>query len=426
LTLGAILMLGGVTGGRGQEVSGAASGGPNFPSLGGFVLPSLPENWSESPIKMTATESLSYNNNIFGAPTGFALGPGEARGDWVSSSLYGGSTLFYWSGQQFYFNGAYGFTRYLHQVDFDSSQYNISAGVNWVLTSRCAGTLSVSAAERPSLITEQIGVGINNLTQTSLNETAKCAISNGYALLFNSGWSDSTNSDSIDAVNDVRTQFVAAGISYANSLNSMFALLTIRGSDFTNRGPVETSLGLSNTLGQNDLTLNYVRNVSPNLTLNGQIGATGETNQFSFSYPRTILPHYLASITWLVTPKLTASATANRAVTPPTNVIGNAETSYSATFNLTYQLTPKVSLSASASASYFSAAFTNGAVTNSALAAAGIGVGAGDVYSLRAGLTYAMTPFLTTALTYTYSDRVQDGLMTPQDVIMATLNYKPF
>src|SRR5208282_5174171 len=141
LTLGAVLMLGGVTGGRGEDLSGAvgaASTGANFPSLGGFVLPSLPENWSDAPFKLTATEAIEYNSNIFAVANGFVLPAGDVRGDWLSTTTFGASTLAYWYGQQFFFNGSLGEIRYLHQVDFNSDTYSVNAGVNWTYTSRCA------------------------------------------------------------------------------------------------------------------------------------------------------------------------------------------------------------------------------------------------------------------------------------------------
>jgi hypothetical protein len=55
LTLGAVLMLGGATGGRGDELSDSGGGG----SLNhGFTLPALPAdwNWSDLPVRLYASE----------------------------------------------------------------------------------------------------------------------------------------------------------------------------------------------------------------------------------------------------------------------------------------------------------------------------------------------------------------------------------
>ena len=54
MTLGAVLMLGGVIGGRGDELSGSVGAGGSLPS-GGFSLPALPDdwNWSDLPVRLS-------------------------------------------------------------------------------------------------------------------------------------------------------------------------------------------------------------------------------------------------------------------------------------------------------------------------------------------------------------------------------------
>ena len=63
MTLGVVLTLGAVTGGRGQELSGSVTAA-NGPSWDGFVLPSVPENWADLPFKLTASQTVSYNSNV--------------------------------------------------------------------------------------------------------------------------------------------------------------------------------------------------------------------------------------------------------------------------------------------------------------------------------------------------------------------------
>ena len=172
MTLGAVLMLGGVNGGRSDELSGSVGvGDPS--SSGAFLLPSLPENWADMPFQLTASENVAYNSNIFAAPIGVVGVPGQPRGDFTSTSSVGLSTKAYWYGQQLYFDGTYGLIRYLHQVEDDANVYSFSAGDNWTLTSRCTGTAAGLLTKTPSLITEQVGVGINYATTTTLTETGK-------------------------------------------------------------------------------------------------------------------------------------------------------------------------------------------------------------------------------------------------------------
>ena len=65
MTLGAVLMLGGVTGGRGDQLSGAVGAGGSS-SPGGFSLPDLPAdwNWGDLPVRLSASETVGYNSNI--------------------------------------------------------------------------------------------------------------------------------------------------------------------------------------------------------------------------------------------------------------------------------------------------------------------------------------------------------------------------
>jgi Putative beta-barrel porin 2 len=428
LTLGAVLMLGGVTGGRGQELSGAVtSSGPSFPSLDDVVLPTLPENWSDLPVRLTASQSVAYNSNIFVVPLGFALPAGAARSDFSSTSLFGLSTKPYWYGQQFFFDASFGEIRYLHQFDFNSDTYNVDAGVNWTLTSRCSGALTALASKSPTTVntqvvtTTQIGLGVNNLTTTSFNETGNCAFGNGYSAIFNSGKTQSSNSNPIDALNNYRSTMVAAGVEYTNSLSNLTALATITDTDYSDRNEA-IAPGLLSTFVEHDISLTYVRTIDPNLTLTGQFGLTGAGTEFTLALPKTLLPHYSAMIAWAITPKLSLTASAAKAISPPTTLISNAQLEYNTQFKLSYQATPKIVVAASASAGYTSTVFSQ-ALTGTLFAPL---QGSQDIYTAQASLTYTMTPFLVAALTASYYETVQNHLITPQDLITVSLNYKPY
>ncbi len=430
MTLGAILMLGGVSNGQGQELSGAvgpAPAGPSFPSFDAPVLPTLPENWSDLPVRLTAPQSVAYNSNIFGVPVNFALPAGDQRGDFVSTTQFGISTKPYWlwSGQQFFFDASFGEIRYLHQVDFNSDIYNVDAGVNWTMTSRCSGALTALASKSPTTVTTQVvtatqvGVGANYSTTTSFNETGKCAFGNGYSAIFNSGETQSTSSNPVDALNNSRATMLAAGIEYTNSLSDLTALATITDTDFSDR---PAALGLTSTFVEHDVSLTYVRQIDPNLTLTEQIGLTGAGSEFTLALPRTLLPHYSATIKWVITPKLSLTASAAKTIAPPTTLVSNSQLSYTTQFNLSYQATPKITIAAGASAGYTSAVFSSGLAGT---IFAGL-QGTQDFYSAQGSLTYTMTPFLVATLTASYNETVQNHLITPEDLITVSLNYKPY
>jgi hypothetical protein len=427
LTLGAVLMLGGVTGGRGQELSGAVtSSGPSFPSFDSVVLPTLPENWSDSPVKLTASESVQYNNNIFGVPLGFALPAGSARGDFDTTTLVGVSTKPYWSGQQFFFDASFGEIRYLHQFDFNSDTYNVDAGVNWTLGARCTGALTALASKSPTTVATQVvspnvvGLGVNNLTTSSLNETGKCAVSGGYFGVLNTGWTETTNSNVIDALNNYQSTLLAAGIEYTKGASDVTALVTTTDTNYTGRGAFVPGLGA--TFVEHDVSLTYVRQIDPNLTLTGLFGLTGATTDFTLGFPRTVLPHYSAIVAWDITPKFNLTASAEKVITPPSVLVANAQLSYEANLRLSYQATPKIQIAAGGTAGYVSAVFSPGAVTTPF----GVSTGAEDFYTAQASVTYTMTPFIVAALTFSYSETVQNHFITPQDLVTVSLNYKPY
>ncbi len=439
MTLGAVLMLGGVSNGQGQELSGAvgaAPAGPSLPSFDDPVLPTLPENWSDLPVRLTASQSVTYNSNIFGVYNGFILPSGSAHGDFFSTTQVGVSTkpYWFWSGQQFFFDVSFGEIRYLHQVDFNSDIYNVDAGVNWTYSSRCSGTLTALASKSPTTVTTQVVntteelLGANYLTTTALNEIGNCAFGNGYSAFFNSSETQLSNSNAIDALNNSRATTVAAGIEYKNSLGDLTGLATITDSDFSDRSAQEIALGLTNTFVQHDVSLTYVRTIDPNLTVTGQFGLTGAGTEFTLALPRTLLPHYSVAVDWTMTPKLRLTATAAKTINAPTTLVSNAQLSYLAQFKLNYQATPKIVIGVGALVSYTSAVFTP---------SLGVGIlsGAQDLYSAQATLAYTMTPFLVAALTASYNETVQSNtnivgapqhLITPEGLITASLNYKPY
>ena len=83
----------------------------------------------------------------------------------------------------------------------------------------------------------------------------------------------------------------------------------------------------------------------------------------------------------------------------------------------------KVSVNASGSIDYSNSTSTSG------LAQVGISpifTGTQRSYSLTAGVSYSMTPFLTAALNASYTERVGNGFITPQDLVTVSLNYRPY
>ena len=313
--------------------------------------------------------------------------------------------------------------RYLHQVAFNSTVYSLNAGVDWTVTSRCSGALAASLSKSPSQVTEQVGTGVNYTTTNALNETGKCAISNGYSFLFNSGYTTTTNSDAVNGLNNSRSTLVSAGIEYSKGYDSLTVLASITDQNFTGRTAAQAALGLDTETDFHSFTLNYTRQINPNLTVTGLIGLVGVTGGFSLGLPKTLLPIYTLSSTWAFTPKLSLNASASRSISPPTQVIANAQQSYIASMSLAYQLTPKISVTTSGSADYTVSQFTSSILQASI---SPFVFNTEKSYSLSAGLGYTITPFLSAALSASYTEQVGGGFITPQDVVTVSLNYRPY
>jgi hypothetical protein len=319
-----------------------------------------------------------------------------------------------------FLDATFGVIRYLHDVQFNSTVYSLNAGVDWNVTSRCSGTLATSLSKSPAQLTEQVGTGVNYTRTTALNETGRCGVANGYSLIFNSGLTTLTNSDFTNALNNSRTALISAGLEYAKGYSTLTALASISDAKFSNRSGVN---GLATETDFHSFTLNYTRQINTNLSVSGLIGLVGVTSGFSLGLPKTLLPIYTISGTWAFTPRLSLNASASRTIAPPTTVIANAQQSYGAVMSLSYQLTPKVALSAGGSVDYSTSSFT------SSTAATGLPAfftSSQNTYNLNTGLTYSMTPFLSAALSATYSERVANHLITPQDVVTVSLNYRPY
>jgi hypothetical protein len=420
LTLAVVLTLGAVTGGRGQELSGSVTPA-NGSLFGEFPLPSVPQNWDDLPFKLTATQDVSYNSNISSFPIGVAP-KGAILGDFTTTSNFGVSTHANVYNQQVFLNATYGVIRYLHSVQNDANIYSLNAGVDWNVTSRCSGTLAASLSKSPGQLIEQVGTGVNYTTTTALNETGKCSVGNGYSLLFNTGLTTLTNSQATNALNNSRTELISAGVEYSKGYGTITGLASISDQNFTGRSGAQAVLGLATEVDFHRFTLNYSRQINPDFTVNGQIGLVGVTSGFSLALPKTLLPIYSVGATWTLTPKR-LNASASRSISPPTTVVANAQQSYSAGMSLTYQLTPKIGLSAGGSASYSMTSFTP---TTVATAISPFLFSTQDTYSLTTGLSYSMTPFLSAALSASYTERVISNSITPQDIVTVSLNYRPY
>ena len=215
---------------------------------------------------------------------------------------------------------------------------------------------------------------------------------------------------------------LSAGIEYAKGPSTVTALANNSYSIYGTRGTAVTTLGLANVTDFHTFSLAYTRQINPNLSVNALVGLVGTTSAFTLGLPRTLLPIYTLGTTWTIAPRLTLNASASKTIAPPTTIVANAQTSYLANTTLVYQLTPKIAVNVGGSIGYATGVFTPVGLTS----LAPLLTGASNNYSVNAGLTYAMTPFLSAALNASYTEVVIDHFITPEDLVTVSLNYKPY
>jgi hypothetical protein len=426
LTLGVVLMLGGVSGVQGQDFSGF--GAATAPSFVG-VLPNLPQNWSDLPVQFKVSEEVGYNSNLLNTPTQASAVAGNLFvgvhpiAAFESISDYGASTKWYIGGDQFFADGSVGFSRYLNNANLNTIQNSVDMGVNWIYGSKCTGELIASEQTAESLPSQQVSVNaINNLTTVAFKETAKCDVTGNYAAIFNFGTTNSSNSAPADQFNNSNSVFVAAGMTYTVSdTNSLQLLYTITGTNYTDRTITLNNLGLFNKLTEDEVNLTYNKQFDPNLSVSTSVGLVGTRDAgFNLSLPTGFVPQYSLSGTWSATPKLSLTASLAHTVAPPTSIIANLQVSESARLGATYQFTPKVTIAASVNVGNNSSGFTTTSVNALAQSQKE------TVYGAEAKVTYAMTPFVEASLSYQFTKTVQAGFTTPTSVSLLSVKYAPY
>ena len=157
-------------------------------------------------------------------------------------------------------------------------------------------------------------------------------------------------------------------------------------------------------------------------------GVVGVRNgSFSLEPASGFQPVYSLAATWEATPKLGLTAGASKTVSPPTSLLANLQVTESASLGLTYSLTPKVFMAAGVAASRSSGGFTAATPNLSALGPINqVFAANSNTYSANASINYAITPFVTANLSYTFTKSVQANLVTPTDVVLLALTFSPY
>lgn len=391
----------------------------NYQAQGWRPASEYPNVIDHLPFTFTASETVSYNDNLLLLPNNTILPPGRTRGDLYSLTTVGLSSRIPVAAQHFFVDGTYGITRYRDNTTLNSSNYALNGGVDWVFTSRCAGRLIASNTQVQAPIEELTSFSNNNIVTVSGKESAKCLVGDNVNVVMDSGLSKTTNSLGSLTSNDYDQYYLRGGLEYSLAeLNTLGGRVTYTNSDYFNRSPLATP-GLATGLEQTEYAMYFRRLLTPKLELEGSLGFTESTTTSPGSSSSFTKPTYSATLKWQATPKLFINVTTAATISPPQNIIADYERSQTNSLSATYLYSPKLTFAGAVGVSHI----TN--PTSSGLAASPI-LQDQRLWYTELRTNYAMTPLTNLAFQYRYTNRKDEtlGTTSTSNLYMLSLNYR--
>ena len=353
----------------------------------------LPSWVDHLPVKLSIDQSLRYNDNILLLPKGTTLPQGQTPGDFYSVTTPGFNARFPVGAQSFFSNGSYTFTRYNNDTALNTDNYYVDGGVDWRLTSRCSGQFVAASSLAQSPSYDQIAFSVNNVKIDSLNGTARCLIAPKWAVIVESGRTETQNSLLISRLNDNDAVRVRAGLEYQLAgLDTFRVQATRTETDYFNRALVANS-GLATNLEQRTYEAFYRRIFSRRFEVEGSYGRTEFISSDTHSFPI-----YVATVRWRPTPKLSFEATTSLLYGPTSTVVADFQRTKLYGFNANYRFSPVLSVNASVSQQAIANETASGVQVASVLAN----------YTVLSGLVqvnYRVSPFINAVVSYNYTER---------------------
>lgn len=385
-----------------------------------YYVPGMLDKSSSS---FVLNQTFGHNDNVFGQPKGTPPPLNSTRGDWYRTTTVGGTASILASGQKFYVNGTYAATRYQHDDGYNNDNYSLNAGWNWVFTSRCSGTLVATDSLVQSPVNLINSFTTNNVKTLGFNETAKCQVGYHLNVILDSGSSKITNSDVTLTPNNVKVDFVRAGVEYEyTELDTLGVKITPSKYDYFDRSPI-INPGLATFQNLTEYSVYYRRLFSPKLEFNGAIGEVKSESEVSgISSSNASASIWSASLRWTLTPKVYILVSARKNISPAQDIIADLQISRVDSLIVTYVYSPKLSFNAAVSqttSKYFTAGLAPGLVQSDQNA----------TYA-SLGAIYQITPFTSATARYSYTTQkygstgIQSGLQTTSNVFLLGLNYQ--
>lgn len=379
----------------------AASGWSYFDP--GFLVDHLP-------FRLTVGQSISYNDNVANLPQNSALLAGTntvsllpSRGDFYSDTTLSLASRFPMGAQTFFFNASYAPRRYFTDTALNADNYAINGGVDFNIADRCAGQLTVGMDQNQAPLAQSVGYGVQEITSTSFNETARCKITGHWAGLFNSGVSRNEQagtqlgaSSILNlALNNYNQYYIGGGLEYALSqVDTLRGTTTYTHRSFFDRPQIA---GLFNETDQQDFQGSYSRVFSPKLDGSASVGVS--LFEFPGTSGVTAEPTYSFALNYRPTPKISASGAIARSVGAPQTAISNTQVSDSQSLSLSYVYSPKLNVTGTVSHSTSRNPGVSNAFANAVIFANSESNAASVI------LNYQATPLITATAAYSYTSR---------------------
>lgn len=392
----------------------------NSPAQEGWQPASDYSNWPDHlPFKILIDQSFRYNDNLLLLPNNATIPPGMLRGDSYSVTTFGAFSRFPVGAQTFFVNGTYGISRYSHDTTLNGTSYSLNGGWDWVLTSRCAGTLAVSDRQAQAPIEELTSFNVNNIHTTAFNESAKCRVTDNVNVVLNSGVSRTDNSLSSLMVNDYGQKFLRGGLEYSIAdLDTIGVQATFTKSNYLNRSPTLTP-GLATDLDQQAYEFYFKRLLSAKLEVDATLGLTQSTTSSGAQSSTFSTTTYSVKVRWSATPKLIFDALIAQTIAPPQNIVADFEQTQTESLSATYLFSPRLSFVGTIGLSKIKNPTASGVAQSPIL------VNQRLIFSnIRA--IYQVTPLVNATAEYRYIDRKDDttGLRATSNMFLVGMTYQ--
>ena len=410
-----------------ETASGFVPTAPGLTSLGGQAASAATS--TKKLISLYATQSIAYTDNpgqLSGGQTSLSNQASALNQPDFYEVTSGGVLISKQLGVQTLFASAnFSDTNYFHDKNFNTTRYNLSAGVDYAVGDECAGAVVVNQSQSAVPVElSAVSLSAQSSQNSSAEISSRCKVT-GYLYTTSDFRLSSTSfTDPISSANDSMQTFGSGGLEYSvPGFVTMGLLSSIQDTQFSNRGAL--GAGLSDRTSQISFSGYVNKPVSRKLNVSLSAGivdlATG-----SPTLSGSIEPIYTATVSYTYSPKTSFNVSYSKLVGSPQSVVSNFQQIESESLGANYRFSPKVSFGATVSRSTSSAP----GGTSSALNETAVNTGIGTLTNFQT-LTeqvngrYTLATNASAVLSYQHVDRTQGSFgESKANIISLSVNYR--